>query len=562
MSEQPKIYVAKRIITFNPDCETATFVVVKEGRILALGPSDEMNQWDFPVDDRFADKILMPGFVEAHGHAMTGECWRYCYLGFDQQRDPQGKLWPGVKTRKQALKRLSEAEKCLENPCTPLIAWHYDPIFWSSEENRIDRDSLDLVSKTRPILLMHASGHVMNINSKLLEMAHLHEQLDIPDLCRDQQGRLTGELRDLATQFAALRVVGNPLVGLVDLEILHQYARLACNAGVTTISELYASLDADSLHSYQQASAQDEFPARLYAAQNAETLSIEDGLARLKKAKAFNSDKLFLGSCKLIVDGSIQSFTARLAWPGYHCNVPNGQWKQPPNKMAEMILEYHRAGVQLHIHVNGDQATELVLDILESVLNQYPRIDHRHTLQHCQMANESQYRRMAKLGVCVNLFSNHLYYWGDQHAQLTVGPVRAARFNAAASALAHGVPLAIHSDTPVTPLQPLFSAWCASERQTRSGKVLGVAQKISPEQALRALTIGAAYTLGLDHQVGSIEVGKHADFAVLYQDPLPIHEDCRASAPSNKHCLKDIAVWGTVLGGVPFPSQRGVDDAS
>ena len=108
-----------------------------------------------------------------------------------------------------------------------------------------------------------------------------------------------------------------------------------------------------------------------------------------------------------------------------------------------------------------------------------PRADHRHTLQHCQMADAAQFRRMAALGLCANLFANHLCYWGDAHYAMTMGPDRAERMDACATALAHGVPLAIHSDAPVTPLGPLFTAWCAVNRLTPTGRVLGERERIS-----------------------------------------------------------------------------------
>src|SRR6185437_12081496 len=132
---------------------------------------------------------------------------------------------------------------------------------------------------------------------------------------------------------------------------------------------------------------------------------------------------------------------------------------------------------------------------------------HRHTLQHCQMADAAQFRRMARLGVCANLFANHIYYWGDAHYALTMGPDRAERMDACATALKHGVPLAIHSDAPITPLGPLFTAWCAVNRLTASGRVLGAEEKIGVRDALRTITVGAAYTLKLDHEIGSIECG-------------------------------------------------------
>lgn len=142
----------------------------------------------------------------------------------------------------------------------------------------------------------------------------------------------------------------------------------------------------------------------------------------------------------------------------------------------------------------------------------------------------------------VNLFPNHHYYWGDEHYRLTVGPERAERMNACRSAIDAGVPFAIHSDAPITPLGPLFTAWCAVNRLTASGRVLGEYQRISVDQALRAITLGAAYTLKLDGEIGSIECGKRADFCVLDDDPTAIAPDA----------LKDVRVWGTVQGGRVF----------
>jgi predicted amidohydrolase YtcJ len=157
----------------------------------------------------------------------------------------------------------------------------------------------------------------------------------------------------------------------------------------------------------------------------------------------------------------------------------------------------------------------------------------------------AQFRRMKALGLCVNLFPNHHFYWGDQHYAQTVGPERAERMNACATALATGVPLAIHSDAPVTPLGPLFTAWCAVNRLTASGRVLGAHERISVPDALRTITLGAAYTLKLDGEIGSIECGKRADFAVLEDDPTTI-------APER---LKDVRVRGTVLGGRIFDAR-------
>ncbi len=172
----------------------------------------------------------------------------------------------------------------------------------------------------------------------------------------------------------------------------------------------------------------------------------------------------------------------------------------------------------------------------------YPAADHRHTLEHVQMAGRAQFSRMRNHGICVNLFANHLYYFGDVHWTLTLGPDRASRMDACADALEiFGGDFAIHSDAPVTPMAPLFTAWCAVNRMTESGRRLGEAQRISVTAALRCITLGAAYVLKLDGEIGSIQTGKRADFCLLDDDPLTVLPEA----------LKDIPVAGTVLGGQP-----------
>jgi predicted amidohydrolase YtcJ len=158
------------------------------------------------------------------------------------------------------------------------------------------------------------------------------------------------------------------------------------------------------------------------------------------------------------------------------------------------------------------------------------------------MADRAQLQRMKTLGMCANFFANHHFYWGDAHYDMTLGPDRAQRMNPCRSAQEIGVPYTIHSDAPVTPLGPMHVAWCAVNRLTASGRLLGDYERIDVHSALRAVTLGAAYTLHLEGEIGSIETGKRADFAVLDHDPLAI-------APER---LKDVTVWGTVQGGRVF----------
>ncbi|MGH1490589.1 MAG: amidohydrolase family protein, partial [Acidimicrobiales bacterium] len=136
-------------------------------------------------------------------------------------------------------------------------------------------------------------------------------------------------------------------------------------------------------------------------------------------------------------------------------------------------------------------------------------------------------------------------YWGDQHRDFTVGPERARGMDACATAMREGVSFSIHSDAPVTPLGHLHTAWCAVNRVTASGEVLGEEERIPAYDALHAITLGAAHQIKMDHEVGSIEAGKQADFAILDDDPLAV----------DPMLIKDIGVWGTVLGGVAFKAD-------
>lgn len=536
------VYPARRILTMNPSQPEAHAVAVRDGRILAVGELDTMAGWGaVERDDRFRDKVLMPGLVEGHSHVMTGNLWRYPYVGFYDRTDPNGTQWPGVKSLDAVVQRLQAAERELSDPDQPLFAWGFDPIYFGN--TRMTREHLDRVSRDRLILVLHVSGHLANVNSALLEAAGITQDTPIDGIARGADGMPSGELQEFAAMFLAFDVIGGTFYrGTQEPESLWNFARVARQAGVTTVTDLITDLDDATVANYRAVTADPAFPVRLVSAQGGAALAPEQAVARVLELRASNTEKLHFGIVKLITDGSIQGFTARLKWPGYYNGADNGIWVLAPEQIRELVSSYHKAGLQLHIHTNGDEASEVALEALEQALAEVPRWDHRHTLQHCQMAHASQFRRMKKLGMCVNLFANHLYYWGDAHYQLTMGPDRACRMDATATAQRLGVPFSIHSDSPVTPIGPLFTAWCAVNRRSASGRILGVGERLGVTDALHAITLGAAYTLKLDHLIGSVEVGKLADFAVLEDDPL-------ALAPEQ---LKDVRVWGTVLGGRVF----------
>ncbi|MBA1202828.1 amidohydrolase [Pseudomonas capeferrum] len=532
------IFSAKRIHTMNPSQPEATHIAVRDGRVLGVGPLEAMQELgDYTLDQRFADNIIMPGFVEGHSHALEGAMWNYLYLGYFHRIDPEGLRWAGADSITTMQQRLREGAETLA-PGEPLIAWGFDPVYF--EGTRLDRHLLDAAVQDRPVVVMHASLHVMTVNSRMLQQSGLHQHPGIEGIMLDAQGQPNGELQEMAAMHAIFETLGVNLFEAVSApSTLRRYAQVARNAGVTTITDLYNPLTDDGIAALRQVTGEAHFPVRLVPAMSALAWSPEQGVERLLHCLELGNDKLQFGLVKMMTDGSIQGYTARMKWPYYHDGHANGIWNAPPEALQRMVQVYHQAGLQLHIHTNGDEAVELMLDAVESALDLWPRADHRHTLQHCQVIDHAQLRRTAKLGLCLNMFANHLYYWGDIHRRHTLGYERSRRLEPLASARRLGIVTAIHSDAPVTPLGPLFTAWCAVMRESASGEVLGVEERVSVAQALEMITLGAAYTLRLDHKVGSLEIGKFADMAVLDQDPLTID-------PAH---LRNIRVLATVLGG-------------
>ncbi len=541
------IYSARRIITMNPNRPETTHVAVRDGRILGTGTLEELAGWGaHELDERFADKILMPGLVEGHSHTMEGTFWRYIYCGFFDRMDPNGQVWAGAKSIEAVVERLRDAAAKLDGPDTPLAGWSLDAIYYG--DRRVNRHDLDKAAADRPVGVLNASGHILNVNTKALELAGLlRTGINHPGIPLGDDGLPTGELKgpDAMTPVGIHVGFDRDLLAC-DEPGLRQFARLCVRAGVTTAADLANLLPQDAVEMMLRVTGEEAYPARIVSLRRLQNMTVPEIVDRALELREMSTDKLRLGIIKVVSDGSIQGFSARLRWPGYYNGAPNGLWYVPPEQLLEMFTLALQKGVQVHTHTNGDEATELVMDCLEEALRRHPAPDHRFTLQHCQLADAAQFRRMKALNMCVNLFPNHHFYWGDQHYAMTVGPERAERMNACATAVETGVPMAIHSDAPVTPLGPLFTAWCAVNRRTATGRTLGEHERIDVATALRAITLGAAYTLKLDGEVGSIETGKRADFAVLEDDPREIGAEK----------LKDVGVWGTVLGGRIFPAAE------
>jgi predicted amidohydrolase YtcJ len=540
------LYSARTLHSLDPEAG-GDAVVVKAGRVAAVGPRADLID-AYPgavVDERYADAVLLPGFVEAHSHSMAGGMWQHPYVGYFDNRDPDGTVWPGCKTVSEVLDRLREADAALDDPRETLRAWGLDPIYFPGD--RLVAAHLDRVSVTRPIFVIHASLHLATVNTALMEKEGIDADTLGEGVPKDGSGNPIGELQEPA----AMRLAADGFVGLFRPLMapagLNAYGKLARNAGITTIVDLGSGpIASDRIASmWQQVVNAHQFPARVSVFHNpghGGPAGLDDVAELILRRERESTDKLRFGGVKFVLDGSIQGFTARVTEP-YLDGKENGLWLIPPAQLAAWIRPVLDAGLLLHVHCNGDQAVDVLLDAFTEATDGKPPRDHRTTVQHSQLTRRDQYERMAELGMCANLFSNHFWYWGDQHVDFTIGPERAARMNSAATVLELGIPLSIHSDASVTPLGSLHVAWCAANRETATGRVLGPEERLDVGQALHAITLGAAHQLRMDDEIGSITPGKWADFVALDADPFQVGAEG----------LRDINVLATVLGGQHHP---------
>lgn len=550
------IYSARAVITMNPSNPQTTHVAVRGGLILGTGSLEELEPWGkYELDDTFADKVIVPGFVEAHAHVMEGATALMPYLGYFDRPLPDGSIAPGIKSYAELRTRLAELDAAMEDPTEPLIARGFDPIYFTTEP-RLTLELLDEISATRPMYLYHASGHLATANSAMLTLDGITKESNVDGVGRftdgPRKGELNGELREPPAM--SLCKTGNRAIFKANASepALWNFAASARNAGITTCTDLAGSLviAPRTKEMWQRVTGDRTFPLRVamynIAAMPGLNADFDDAAQKVLELRSEETDKLRFPGVKFILDGSIQGWTAMIKPPGYLSGDDHGQLLTVPDQFIDWLRPFHKAGINVHMHCNGSLTQDLAIETVEALLQEHAWLDHRHTITHAQLTTQAQLRKMARLGLCANFFANHLWYWGDQHYEQTVGPERANQLEPCASALREHVPFALHSDAGVTPLGQLHTMWCAVNRLSPKGRVLGKAEAITPEQALRAATIDAAFVLHMDDEIGSIEAGKRADFAILEDNPLTVE-------PSE---IRDIKVWGTVLGGDLHPAAN------
>jgi predicted amidohydrolase YtcJ len=388
---------------------------------------------------------------------------------------------------------------------------------------------------------MHISAHMAVVNSLALESFGITAETPNPpggEIRKDPvTGQPTGLLLETASRPLQLAALNMP--PLQQIDVVRSAAQLYAAQGFTTVQNGLATIE--QIKGMSVASKVGLIPQRLVVWPKDEL-----GLEVAKQAvdlQQFANDRVYIGATKLVGDGSIQGYTGFLSAPYYKPGDHPADYRGYPTLDAAtlntQVKTIQCAGQQLAVHENGDAAIDLFLDAWEAALEACPSEDARPILVHAQMSRPDQLERMKKLGVVPSFFSAHVYYWGDRHRDLFLGPERAARISPAASAAALGIRFTTHLDTPIVPIDSMLQLWTPVARETSSGELLGPEERVSVEQALRAMTSDAAWQLRLEDQVGSIEAGKQADLVILSANPLDYEGD-----------LRDIEIERTLVGGV------------
>lgn len=544
------VYLAKKIITMEPALPEATAVAVAEGRIVSVGTLESLQGWieqrDARIDRTLEDKILMPGLIDPHVHpSLPAVLTQFPFIAPDDWSLPTGEF-PGARTPEAYVARLEELVAVHDDLEVPFIAWGYHPL-WHGD---LYRRKLNALFPDKAVMLWHRSFHELIGNDAAFELLGVTEadvrgqhEVDWEKGHFWENGAhvLVPKMRFLFEPTRYAKGMEN------FLGMLHQ-------AGVTTALDMGIGIfgnPAGETALIRKVVEGRKAPTRVILTPIitdflARGVSIPKALAEVEEWRAGNTRRvLFDRRFKIMMDGAIFSGLSQYGFPGY-MDGHEGLWMAPLETTTEWAQAFWNEGYQLHAHTNGDKSAAAMIDILRKLQDEKPRTDHRFALEHFAYTTEDQNRQLRELGAVVSANPYYQHILSDVYSEKWLGPDRGRQMVRLGSLERLGVPFALHSDCPMGPLSPLTLAWAAVNRITINGNQNALAERISVEAALRAITIDAAWIMGWEDEIGSIRAGKRADFAVLEQDPRTVEPTA----------LRDIPVWGTVFEGELFPVER------
>jgi predicted amidohydrolase YtcJ len=545
---------ASTVITMNPDQPRVKAVAVdlSTGRITALGTVAEcLTAAPNATHTELGDAVLMPGFIDPHSHPMLSglvtqapSYWIAPYVGYPTFADVEN-FWHEV------------------NAKLPVA----QPVFFSGldrllqEAPELTNTQLDTYFPHRPAAVLDNSGHEAYFNSAAVTFNGWNDAKPPADPVgarygRNDDGTSNGRAYETAAVMGAIMKVltaANPH----PLASGARWLNLMSSNGITATSEhTYAS---DMAAGYTALESTTHAPVRvgLYH------MSIEPDCGETFTSTA-STERLWKQGIKLWADGSpwVGTIAASFA---YLDNDRVRQAQIPLGPGGEGMMNYTRAeldeildthtsqGWQFAFHVNGDIGLDIVLDSYERALATHGLLgtDHRWRIEHCGAARADQFDRAAKLGIAISLSPFQFIYWGDVLDGTLFPPNIGAQWMRAGDAFRSGAVVSFHNDGMVSPPIPLLNVQAMVTRVTPSGQLHGPEQQVSLDDALRAHTVNAAFTLGRNQDLGSLEVGKLADLVQLSADPYAVDV---------AELTTKVKVQGTWLGGVPTDAQTYLDE--
>lgn len=535
-AQAPDLVVVRgNVLTLNQNSPRAEAVAVREGKIVAVGTTAEI-QKSVGKTTRIVDaqgKLVIPGLIETHVHASGAA------RGEAQQ--------PFVQ-----LGSIGEIQDWLRKHAgeTPAGEWVRLPrvdVTRIRERRMPTREELDAACPDRPALFhwQYANRQVQILNSLALQEAGITGQTEAPrggKIHLDSSGQPTGVLENCGTLTAKF-LPRHDVPEDVYLESLERLLRLYNARGITSIFERNTNLE--GFRTYEKLRDQGRLPVRVTTTIGLGTDGSVAGTEKAIRALPFKTgdgdEWVKVGPLKIGVDGGVLYGTAFLrdpygpsAFALYGIDDPQyrGDLRVPRENLKNIIRTGHRLGWQMSSHVTGDAGVDAVLDAVEAANEDAPIFDRRYTLIHAYFPNPETARRAARLGVCVDTQPAWYYKDGDALAD-ALGAHRLEQFIGLQVWRNGGVRVAINSDhmqgfgpqSSLNPYDPFLTMYVAVSRKTESGLVLGADQRVSREEALRMMTSEAAYLSFDEANRGTIEVGKWGDLAILQDDLLTCDEE-------------------------------------
>lgn len=539
LAVETSIYFNGDIITMaGNEISYVEAVVIQDGKIIftgLLGDAKENYGTSKMVD--LEGKTLLPGFIDPHSH-----------FGMVSNTMGQADLNPppvgNTKNIKDVLDKIKQYKVEHNIPDGEWIfGWGYDES-QLEEKRHLNKKEIDAVLPNNPVYLAHTSGHMGVANSKALEKMNVNASTPNPDGGIIDRYANSQEPNGLVQETAMYPFVGNMLQILAAKQgdFIVQTQDYYAQNGITTAQD--GMTDRNAIKAFQAQADAGKLKIDLMALGGSNDLvtNLNDPETVFKKYK----NRFKIQGTKIVADGSPQGKTAYFKKP-FLTPVPgcNHDCRGLPSlnteSLNELFLKAYEKDNQLFIHCNGDASIDMIIEAHEYAckkLNQPMDKDRRTIAIHSQFARPDQLITFKNYNIQPSFFTNHAYFWGDVHVE-NLGEERAYFLSPIATADSLGLKYTNHSDATVTPIDPIFTIWTAVNRVSRSGKVIGKDQIATPYQALKAITIHAAYEFFEESSKGSIEVGKLADFVILDKNPIKVE-------PIN---IKEIKVMETIKEG-------------